>query len=51
MPKSQRIDRKLKSYARRKGIRKGSKAYNKYVYGTVSRRFAHKAHARHRFGK
>ena len=31
-----------KKYARRKGLRRGTDAYNRYVYGTASRRFAAK---------
>lgn len=31
-----------KKYARRKGFRKGTATYNKYVYGTASKRFAAK---------
>lgn len=40
---AERIDKRLKRYGRKKGFRKGSKSYNKYVYGTVSRRMAQKA--------
>lgn len=36
-----------KKYARRKGLRKGTRSYNAYVYGTASRRFAQK-HAKRR---
>lgn len=45
---AQRIDKRLKSYARKKGIRHGTKSYNRYVYGTVSRRMAAKARRKSR---
>lgn len=42
-PKKQpRIDKKLKSYAAKRHLRKGSTQYNAYVHGTVSRRMAAK---------
>lgn len=31
-----------RKYARRHGFRKGTRAYNAYVYGTASKRFAAK---------
>ena len=31
-----------RKYARRKGLRKGTRAYNAYVFGTASKRFAAK---------
>lgn len=31
-----------KKYAKRHGLRKGTDAYNAYVHGTASRRFAQK---------
>ena len=35
--------RVLKGYAKRHALRKGTKGYNAYVYGSVSRRMAGKA--------
>ena len=46
MPTTERIDKRLKRYSRKRGLRKGTKSYNKYVYGTVSRRMAAKARRR-----
>jgi hypothetical protein len=40
---AERIDKRLRRYSRKKGLRKGTKSYNRYVYGTVSRRMAAKA--------
>ena len=35
-----------RKYARRHALRKGTRSYNAYVYGTASRRFAQKARKR-----
>lgn len=35
-------NRVLKDYARRRGLRKGTRSYNAYVYGAVSHRMAAK---------
>lgn len=48
MASKERIDKRLKRYSRKKGLRKGTRSYNKYVYGTVSRRMAGKARKRAR---
>lgn len=40
--KQPRIDKKLKTYAAKRHLRKGSAQYNAYVHGTVSRRMAAK---------
>lgn len=44
----ERIDKKLKRYGKRKGLRKGSRQYNAYVYGTVSHRMAGKYKRAHK---
>lgn len=41
-------DSVLKDYARRKGLRKGSRQYNAYVHGTVSRKLAQKGRKRYK---
>lgn len=41
----------LKNYSRRHGLRKGTRGYNAYVYGTVSKRMAAKSRKRRRPGK
>lgn len=38
--------RVLKNYARRKGLRKGTRQYNAYVHGSVARRMAAKRRRR-----
>lgn len=46
----ERFDKRLRRYSRAKGFRKGTRSYNRYVYGTASRRFAAKARKRGRRG-
>ncbi len=45
---SSKFERRMKGHARRKGIRSGSREYNRYVYGTMSRRMASKHRKRGR---